>query len=340
MENHIRRAGIIGIGSAVPDKVLTNTYFETIVDTSDEWITSRTGIKERRIAPAEECASDLGARAAMAALENANLTPEDIDLIICATITGDMPFPATASVIQHKIGAKNAGAFDLSAGCSGFVYGIVTASGLVGAGVHNKVLVIGADLITRVIDFEDRATCVLFGDGAGAAVLAPADDGYGVLSGVLGSDGSGSELLMVPGGGSKIPASVEMIENRQQYLKMGGSEVFKFAVRILGDASVQALEKCGLTTDDVDLFIPHQANIRIIESAAKRLNLPPEKVFVNVQKYGNTSAASIPIAIDEAAREGKLKKDDVLVIVGFGAGLTWAASVIKWGINGKHVATK
>jgi len=333
MDKSIRRAGIVGIASAIPDQILTNAYFEKTVDTTDEWIVTRTGIRERRRAADAEAASDLGARAALAALERAKVPAEDIGLVVCATLTGDMPFPATASLIQDRIGASRAAAFDLAAGCSGFVYGLAAGASFIGSGLYDNVLVVGVDLLTRVTDYEDRATCVLFGDGAGAAVLSPADESCGILSIVLGSDGSGGDLLKIEAGGSRLPPSVQTVKARQHYIRMEGQDVFKFAVRIMGDASVEALAKCGLTPQDVDLFIPHQANIRIIESAARRLGLPPEKVFVNVQKYGNTSGASIPIAIDEAVQEGRLKKGDVVVAVGFGAGLTWAATVIKWGIG-------
>lgn len=334
--NSVRRAGIVGIGSALPEKVLNNEYFESIVDTSDEWIVTRTGIKERRVAVDGECASQLAARAAEQALNNAGISAEELDLIICATISGDMPLPATASIVQEKIGAKKAAAFDLSAGCSGFVYALTTANSFVCSGTYNKVLVVGVDLLSKVTDYTDRTTCILFGDGAGAVIVAPTDGSHGILSTVLGSDGAGAELLKIEAGGSRMPITVEAIETRQHCIKMAGSEVFKFAVRIMGDASLQALEKCGLTPEDVDIFIPHQANIRIIESAARRLNLPPEKIFVNVQKYGNTSAASIPIAMSEAMQEGRLKPGDVVVMVGFGAGLTWAASVVKWGISANN----
>lgn len=334
MKNYVRRAGIIGVGSAIPDKVLTNEYFEKIVDTSDEWIVARTGIKERRVTAEGEAASDLAIRAARIALDCAQIAPDELDLIICATVTSDMQLPSTASIVQEKIGAKRAAAFDLSAGCSGFVYGASTAAGFIGSGIYDKILVIGVDLLSKITDYEDRSTCILFGDAAGAAVIAPTDDEHGILSIVLGSDGSGAELLKVEAGGSRLPASLDTVKARQHYISMGGSEVYKFAVKVIGDASVEALEGCGLTPDDVDLFIPHQANIRIIEAAAKRLNLPSEKVFINVQKYGNTSSASVPLAIDEAMREGRLKKDDIVVTVGFGAGLTWAANVIKWEING------
>jgi 3-oxoacyl-[acyl-carrier-protein] synthase III len=335
MENKIRQAGIVGIGSAVPTRVLTNEYFEKIVETNDEWIVTRTGIKERRAVAEGEAASDLGARAGISALEQAGISPEEIDLVICATVSADMPFPATASIVQNRIGASNAAAFDLSAGCSGFVYGVSTAAAFISSGVYEKILVVGVDVLSKFVDYEDRATCILFGDGAGAAVLGPTDGSHGILSTVLGSDGSGAEMLMVPAGGSRLPTSPETVAARQHYIKMAGAEVFKFAVRNMSDASIQALEKCGMTTDDLDLFVPHQANIRIIEAAARKLNLPDERIFVNVQKYGNTSAASIPIALDEAMREGRLKKGDTILTVGFGAGLTWAANVIKWGINAK-----
>lgn len=328
-----RTAGIVGIGSAIPDKILTNAYFEKTVDTNDEWIVSRTGIKERRVVVPGEAASHFAVRAAQTAIEQAKMPAEEIDLVICATVTGDMPLPSTASIIQHKIGATNAAAFDLAAGCSGFVYGLATASSFIGSGMYDKILVVGVDLLSTLTDYEDRATCILFGDGAGAAVLAPTDGSHGILSTILGSDGSGAELLKVDAGGSRLPATLETVQTRQHYIKMEGREVFKFAVKAMGDAAIEALKKCGLSPEDVDLFIPHQANIRIIDAAARRLGLPAEKVFVNVQNYGNTSSASIPIAMDEAMREGKLKKDDILVAVGFGAGLTWAAGVIRWGIS-------
>jgi 3-oxoacyl-[acyl-carrier-protein] synthase III len=328
-----RRAGIAGVGSSIPDTVLTNEYFEKIVETSDEWIVSRTGIKERRKVSDGEAASDVASRAAVSALECAGMAAGDLDLIVCATVTGDMPLPATASIIQDKIGAVKAAAFDIQAGCSGFVYGLACATNFIETGMYDNVLVIGVDLLSTITDYEDRTTCVLFGDGAGAAVLTPAKGDEGILGTVLGSDGSGGTFLKVEAGGSKLPTTVETVEARQHYVRMDGKDVFRFAVKIMGDATVEVLEKCGISAEDVDLFIPHQANIRIIDAAARRLNLPPEKVFVNVQKYGNTSAASIPIAIDEAAREGRLKKGDIVLLVGFGAGLTWAASVIKWGID-------
>jgi 3-oxoacyl-[acyl-carrier-protein] synthase III len=338
MGDRVTRAGIIGIGSAVPDKIVTNFDLEKFVDTTDEWIVTRTGISERRIGGESLTSSMLGIQAAENALKEAGVAPEELDLIIVATISGDMPFPATSSLIQDRLGAKHAAAFDLQAGCSGFIYGLSVASGMVSSGLHKKVLVIGVDMLSKLTDWTDRTTCVLFGDGAGAAVVAAVEDGYGMLSFSLGSDGSGGDLLKIEAGGSKLPTSEETVKNRQHFIFMKGSEVFKFAVRIMGDASVEALEKCGLKPEDVDVFVPHQANIRIIESAARRLKLPMEKVFVNVQRYGNTSAASVPIALDEAITQGKIKKGDIVVAVGFGAGLTWAASVMKWGFDRRNGA--
>jgi len=333
MGNRTTRAGIVGIGSAVPEKVLTNSDLERIVDTTDEWILERTGISERRICDEDTAASDLSLRAAVAALAESGVPAKELDLVIVATITGDMPFPATASLIQDRLGATKAAAFDLQAGCSGFIYALSVADGLIRAGTYQNILVIGVDILSKITDWTDRTTCVLFGDGAGAAVVAPVNDGSGILSFALGSDGSGADLLKIEAGGSRLPTSEETVRNRQHYIRMSGREVFKFAVRIMGDASLEALEKAGLKPENVDMFVPHQANIRIIEAAARRLELPQEKVFVNVQKYGNTSAASIPIALDEATKQGSIKKGDTVVAVGFGAGLTWGAIVFKWGIG-------
>lgn len=325
-----RGATIIGIGSYAPQKVLTNFDLEKIVDTTDEWIVTRSGIRERHIAEEGIATSDMAVEAANRALDCAGLSAEKIDLVICATITGDMPFPATSCLVQNRIGATNAAAFDLQAGCSGWVYALSTASQFVKTGAYEHVLVIGADILSRFTDWTDRSTCVLFGDAAGAVVLGPSDPGTGVLSTHLGADGSRGELLKIDAGGSRLPTTEETVQNHQHYIRMEGREVFKFAVRIMGEASIKVLESCGLTPEDVDLFIPHQANTRIIDAAASRLNLPAEKVFVNVQNYGNTSAASIPLAMDEAYRAGKIKEGDVIVVVGFGAGLTWAAGVLKW----------
>lgn len=322
-------AGITGTGSYLPDRILTNKELEKMVNTSDEWIKTMTGISERRIADPETSSSDVGLVAAQRALEDANLTPEELDLIIVGTISPDMIFPSTACVLQHKLGATKAGAFDLSAGCTGFVYALAIAAQFIEAGTYKNVLVVGAEALNKIIDWEDRNTCVLFGDGAGAAVVQPVEEGRGVLSMELGSDGSGAEFLSLPAGGSKCPATPETILARQHYLQMNGREVFKFAVRVMGESSERVIEKAGLKKEDVDFFIPHQANFRIIESAAKRLGLGMEKVYVNLDKYGNTSAASIGIALDEAIRSGKVKKGDNLVLVGFGAGLTWGSVVLK-----------
>ena len=333
MVNKVRQllpAGITGTGRAIPEKVLTNADLERMVDTSDEWIRTRTGIVERRIAEAHIASSDLGAEAGRKALEDVGVKPEDVDLVIVGTITPDMAFPATACIIQDKLGLTNAAAFDLSAGCSGFVYALDVAASFVTAGKYRTVLVIGADTLSKIIDFTDRSTCVLFGDGAGAAVVQPVEEDYGILATYLGSDGSGGHTLYLPAGGSRMPASEETIRNRQHFICMSGNEVFKFAVRIMGEASSQVLQRAGLSADDVDLFIPHQANTRIIDGAARRLGLDSKRVFVNVDRYGNTSAASIPIALDEAKEAGLINKGDLIVLVGFGAGLTWASAVMRW----------
>lgn len=326
----IKPVGITGIGYSVPDKILTNADLEKIVDTSDEWIVERTGIRERRVAAANVSTSMLAAEAALKAIADAKLTPEEIDLIIVATATPDMAFPSTACLVQNKIGAVNAAAFDLSAGCSGFVYGVNVGSQMIATGIYKHVLVIGAEVLSKILDWQDRNTCVLFGDGAGAAVLSEVEPGYGILSIDLGADGSGGESLLQPAGGSRMPATAETVANRQHYLQMNGSEVFRFATKVMGASALRVLERAGITSEQVDWLVPHQANIRIIQSAAKRLKLPMDKVIVNVDRYGNTSAASIPIALGEARDQGKIKKGDTLVLVGFGAGLTWAGCALKW----------
>lgn len=330
MEEMNKGVGIIGVGSYAPEKVITNKDLEKIVETSDEWIVSRTGIKQRHVVEPGIATSDLAAQAAERALADAGVTADEIDLIIVATATPDMLFPSTACLVQDKIKASNAAAFDLSAGCSGFAYGLVTGSQFIRTGLYKKVLVIGAEALSTILDWSDRNTCVLFGDGAGAAVLGEVPAGYGILGADLGADGSGGELLKIPAGGSRIPATRESVDQRLHHLQMSGNDVFKFAVKVMGEAAIKALDNSGLSHSDVDCLIPHQANIRIIQSAAKRLKLPMEKVIVNVDKYGNTSAASIPLAMDEAIKEGRLKNDDIIVLVGFGAGLTWASCVIKW----------
>lgn len=328
--NNLRPVGVIGTGKYVPEKILTNSDLEKMVDTNDEWIVSRTGIKERHIAAPDQATSDLAYEAAIKALESAGMTGSDLDLIIVATITPDSSFPSTACILQDKLGAKGAAAFDLSAACSGFVYGLATATSFIQSGMYNNALVIGADCLSRITDYTDRNTCVLFGDGAGAVIVGEVPEGRGFKSFDLGAEGAGGSLLQMEGGGSRLPASIETVENKKHYIYMNGREVFKFAVRVMGTATVEVLRKAGLERTDVDLFVPHQANIRIIQSAMQRLELPEEKVVVNVDKYANTSAASIPLALVEAAEEGRMKAGDTVLMVGFGGGLTWGASVLVW----------
>ncbi|PKM89283.1 MAG: 3-oxoacyl-ACP synthase [Firmicutes bacterium HGW-Firmicutes-12] len=325
-----RSAGIVGLGTYLPAERLTNADLEKIIDTSDEWIRSRTGISERRRVASDEAASDMGVKSALKALESAGIKPEEVDLIIVPTITPDMVFPSTSSIVQDKIGAINAAAFDISAGCTGFIYALSTANQFVASGAYDTVLVVATEAMTRFLNWEDRNTCVLFGDGSGAAVIRPVDEGEGFLSFVLGSDGSGSDLLKIPAGGSRTPATDKTLTNKEHFIQMSGNEVFRFAVKIMGEAAINALDKAGLTKEDVDFLVPHQANTRIIEAAAKRLGLPQEKVFINLDKYGNMSSASIPVALEEATNKGLLKKGDLIVLVGFGAGLTWGASVMRW----------
>jgi 3-oxoacyl-[acyl-carrier-protein] synthase-3 len=316
----------------VPERVVTNHDIAKMVDTSDEWIVERTGIRERRIAEPGQATSDLALPAAKQALRVAGIEPGDLDLIIVATCTGDMgSCPATASLLQDQLGAKASAAFDVAAVCSGFVYALDVATQYVQTGRYDNVLVVGAEVMSKMLDWTDRSTCVLFGDGAGAIVVRPCRDGEGILSSVLGSDGSGACLLNVPAGGSRQPLTPALVEQRQNCLMMKGREVYRFAIEIMGEAAAQVLDSVGLTPQDVDLFIPHQANIRIIVAAAKRLDLPMQKVFVNVDRYGNTSAASVPLALCEAWQQGRIKQGDTLVTVGFGAGLTWGANVIRWG---------
>ncbi len=325
----MQEAGILGLGCYLPPKKLTNSDIEKIVDTTNEWIVTRTGIKERRIASKEVAASDLGVEASKAAIENAGLKPEDIDLIIAATITPDMAFPATACIIQDKIGAKNAAAFDINAACTGFVYGIVLAKQFINTGTYNNVLVVGTEKLTSIVDWTDRSTCVLFGDGAGACVVGKSNDRR-IVSSFLGADGSGGHLLSMPAGGSRLPATEDTVKNKLHFLKMEGNEVFKIAVRIMVQAADKAIKKVGLKPSDINLVIPHQANIRILMAVAKRLGLPEEKIFLNIEKYGNMSAASTAVALAEAGQQGKLKKGDNVVLVAFGGGLTYGAAVIKW----------
>jgi 3-oxoacyl-[acyl-carrier-protein] synthase III len=323
------QTGILGLGCYLPSKKLTNKDLETMVDTSDEWIMTRTGIRERRIAPKEFAASDMGAEAAKAAIKDAGLKPEDIDLIITATVTGDMAFPSTACLIQDKIGAVNAAAFDINAACSGFVFGIITAKQFVDSGFYKNVLVIGSEKMTSLVDWTDRSTCVLFGDGAGACVIGKSKDRQ-IVSYFIGSDGSGNNLLRLPAGGSRIPATEETVKNKLHFLKMEGNEVFKLAVKVMADAANKAITKAGLLCSEIDLLIPHQANIRILLAVAKKLGLHEEKIFFNIEKYGNMSSASTAVALAEANKENRVKKGDNVCLVAFGAGLTYGAVVIKW----------
>ncbi|MDD5687972.1 MAG: ketoacyl-ACP synthase III [Elusimicrobia bacterium] len=320
---------IIGIGSYLPEKILTNNDLEKIVDTTDEWITTRTGIKERRIAKDTEATSDLGIKAARKAIEKAKISPDEIDAIIVATITPDMFFPSTACFIQKEIKAKNAAAFDVSAACSGFIYSIAIARDFIRCNTYKTILIIGAETLSRITDWEDRNICVLLGDGAGAVLLRKTDSSSDILSTYLKADGNASDLLFLPAGGSRNPASHKTIDNRLHYMKMEGNKIFKIAVRAMTEAAIKAIEMANITCDDVKLIIPHQANIRIIEAVADQLKVPMEKVFLNIHKYGNTSAASTPIALEEAISEGKVKKGDIVVLVAFGGGLTWGATVIR-----------
>lgn len=324
-------ARIIGTGSYVPPKVLTNADLEKLVDTSDEWILTRTGIVERRIALEEEATSDLALPAAQAALEAAGLDPADLDMILVATITPDMPFPSTACVLQDRLGARRAGALDISAACSGFVYGLAVADGLIRAGTARTVLLLGAETLTKVVNWQDRNTCVLFGDGAGAVVLRADEGERGILSTHLYADGSRGSLLMLPGCGSRHPVSHAAVDAGLAKMQMnGGNEVFKLAVRAMEDAALTALKQHGLEVSDIDHLITHQANLRIISALGQRLGVPDHKVEVTIQKYGNTSAASIPIALDEAVRAGRVKAGEIVLVCAFGGGLTWASSLIRW----------
>jgi 3-oxoacyl-[acyl-carrier-protein] synthase-3 len=325
-------AHIVGWGKAVPDRVLTNGELTRLVETSDEWIRQRTGIVERRIAAEDEKTSTLALRAARAALEVADLDPARLELIIVATVTPDHAFPATACLIQDALGAEKAAAFDLSAGCSGFVYGLSLAADLLVSGSYECALVIGAETLSRIVDWTDRSTCVLFGDGAGAVVLQASQTPGGILSSVLGADGSGGEVLILPAGGSACPATAETVTKRLHYLQMDGRQVFRFASRIMVEASRQVLDRAHLDVQDVSLFVPHQANDRILHAAAKGLGVSDDRMYSNLDRYGNTSAASIPIALCEAIERGRVKHDDLIVCVGFGAGLTWAATAMRWSL--------
>jgi len=324
------RARIISTGSYVPQNIITNHDLEKLVDTSDEWITERTGIKERRIANGDQTASDLAYEAAALALKRAHVKAKDLDLIIVATVTGDMPFPSTACLLQNKLGAKNTPAFDLNAACSGFIYGLHVANGLIKSGMHSRILLVGTEVLSKFTDWQDRTTCIIFGDGAGAVLLEATKEKHGICSTHIHSDGNLSELICLPGGGSRYPASKDSIMKKLHFIKMKGNETFKVAVRTLEDIATRTLEINNIQPSQLSLLIPHQANIRIIQATAKRLNLPMEKVFVNIEKYGNTSAASIPIALDEAVQTGRISDGDYILLEAFGGGLTWASSLIRW----------
>jgi 3-oxoacyl-[acyl-carrier-protein] synthase-3 len=314
----------------VPAKALSNLDLEKMVDTSDQWIIERTGIRERRIADKDQAASDLAYEASKLAIDRGGLKPTDIDLIIVATVTGDMLFPSTACFLQQRLGAVNAAGFDINAACSGFLYGLYTADAFVKAGMHNRILVVGAEVLSKITDWEDRTTCILFGDGAGAVIVEATTEERGLLSIHISSDGSMWELLHLPGGGSRNPVSPESIEKRLHYIKMKGNETFKIAVRTLEDLATKILEENNLHSSELSFLVPHQANLRIIQATADRLKIPMGKVLVNIDKYGNTSAASIPIALDEAVTSGRIKDGDYLLLEAFGGGLTWASALIKW----------
>ena len=325
----MKKVGITGLGEYLPKKILTNADLEKMVDTSDEWITTRTGIKRRHLVSSGQAASDLATNAARKALKDAGMQASDLELIIVATITPDMQFPSTACFVQHNLGAKKAVCFDISAACAGFVYALVVAQQFIARGTYRNALVIGSEVLSTITDWQDRNTCVLFGDGAGAAILAPVKSG-GIISTFLGSDGSSGDLLLLPGGGSRNPATHQSIDNRLHYIKMRGNELFKVAVKIMTEAAQQALKLAGLECKDVDLVIPHQANTRILMSMAKKMGLPEEKIYLNIDKRGNMSSASTATALCEAAKSKCIKKGDIILLVAFGGGLVWGACVIKW----------
>ncbi len=327
----VNYAAITGWGMAVPERVLTNDDLSRMVDTSDEWIRTRTGIRERHVVGPGESTSTLATEAGRRAIAQAGIAPQAIDMVILATCTPDRPFPATACTVQANLGIPAASAFDVAAACSGFVYGLGVATSMIKSGMARNVLFIAADIFTHYINWHDRNTCVLFGDGAGAVVLQPSDEPLGLLSCVLGASGADEDLMAVDVGGTRMPATPELLEQGRQYVYMHGGEIFKLAVRGMGDSSLQALEQANLGIEDISAVVPHQANMRIIAATAKRLNVPMERFFVNIDKYGNTSAASVPIALVEAVAAGRIKDGDNVLLTAFGGGLTWASSVIRWG---------
>jgi len=330
MDNGLKSVGIVGTGRCLPEKILTNFDLEKMVDTSDEWIKTRTGIEERRITDEKTATSDLATNAALKAMEDAGVEPEEIDMIMVATATPDMAFPSTACIVQSNIGAVNASAFDIEAACTGFLYGLSIAEKFILTRNAKTILVIGAETLSKITNWEDRNTCVLFGDGAGAAIVKEVENGSGILSTAIGAEGWKGHFLTQPAGGSRMPATVETVKNKKHYIHMDGREVYKFAVNIMAEATKKVVEDAGMSVEDIDFLIPHQANIRIVKAAAKRLKKDMDKIIVNLNKYGNMSAASIPVALDEAARQGKFEKNDLLVLVGFGGGLTWGSCALKW----------
>ena len=325
-----RTVSVAGVGSYVPARVMTNQELEKMVDTTDEWITSRTGIKERRLAAPDEFTSDMAAHAAQRAMKNAGVTGEQIDLIIVATITPDMPFPSTACLVQQKIGAHRAAAFDMEAACSGFIYGLEIAQQFIMSRTYDTVLVIGAEKLSSIVDWTDRNTCILFGDGAGAAILQNRASAHGLPTAVMGADGQKAKLLHMPGGGSRCPATAESVSARMHYLRMEGKEAFKHAVQAMLTAATEAMRRCEIDITKIKCVIPHQANRRIIDAVGERLGARPDQLFTNLDRYGNTSAASVAIALDEAVSSGKVQRGDLILLVVFGAGLTWGAAVIEW----------
>lgn len=330
LREEARHAGILGVGMAVPEHVLTNSELSRRVDTTDEWIVTRTGIRERRVADDATATSDLATEASLDAMAQAGVEAAEIDLVLCATSSGDYIWPATACVVQGRIGAKRAAAFDLSAACSGFCYALTTAAAFIESGAMQRVLVIGADTLTKQLNWDDRGTCILFGDGAGAAVLGPCGGADGILASVLAADGLNIEDIWIPAGGTRTPTTAETIAKRLNSIAMQGKEVYRFAVNVVPEVIQNVLKRACLTTEDIDLLVMHQANVRIMRAASDRLGIPWERVFVNLDRYGNTSAGSVPIALTEAQAQGRLKRGSIVVTVGFGAGLTWAANVIRW----------
>ncbi|HMI22162.1 MAG TPA: beta-ketoacyl-ACP synthase III, partial [Gaiellaceae bacterium] len=325
---------ITGIGAYAPEHVITNDDLSKMMDTSDEWIVERTGIRERRIAADDQALSDLALPAARDALRQAGIDPETIDLVIVATVTPDMAFPSAGAIIADELGAPDAAAYDLSAGCTGFMYAVAQGYGMVAAGLARHALVVGGDVLSRILDWHDRGTAVLFGDGAGAVVLERVSEG-GFLGFELGADGSGGPQLYLPAGGSRSPATAETVAEHKHYVQMNGREVFKFATRVLVTSAEKVLAECGKTIDDVDVYIPHQANVRIIDHAAEKLGIPKEKIVVNVERYGNTSSGSIPLALADAQAEGRLREGALVLMTGMGAGLTWGSGLIEWTANGR-----